>query len=361
MTEKTPRILGYDFARALAIFGMVIVNFKIVMCTSNSSGWLISAIGILEGRAAAIFVILAGVGISLMTAKTRAGISSRSMSQHRTSLLKRAFLLVVLGLCYSPIWPADILHFYGFYIALGVVFLTADDRILVLNSVLLNMGFIILLLLFDYESGWDWETMTYTNFWTMSGMVRHIFYNGFHPVFPWASFLLMGMWMGRQDMASILFRRKMVIGSFISWGIIELASSQALIYFMQYPHGISLDDIQSLFGTGPMPPMPQYIISAGSSAVIIICLSISIASKYPSAKWVGLLCQTGRISLTLYVAHVVMGMGFLELIGRIENQTIEFALFSAMFFNVLCIAFAHFWSLKFKTGPIEELFRKLAR
>lgn len=29
--EKTKRIIGYDFARGLAIIGMVFVNFKVVM------------------------------------------------------------------------------------------------------------------------------------------------------------------------------------------------------------------------------------------------------------------------------------------------------------------------------------------
>jgi uncharacterized membrane protein len=61
------RIIGYDVARALAIFGMVVVNFKVVMAASEADpGWLASLVGLLEGRAAATFVILAGVGLSLL-------------------------------------------------------------------------------------------------------------------------------------------------------------------------------------------------------------------------------------------------------------------------------------------------------
>ena len=66
------RIVGYDFARALAIFGMVIVNYKIVMGAEKAGPhWLLDVFGLLDGRAAATFVVLAGAGISLMTQRAR--------------------------------------------------------------------------------------------------------------------------------------------------------------------------------------------------------------------------------------------------------------------------------------------------
>ena len=66
------RIIGYDLARALAVFGMVVVNFKIVKgAEDNGPAWLVSLVGLLSGRAAATFVVLAGIGISLLTQKPR--------------------------------------------------------------------------------------------------------------------------------------------------------------------------------------------------------------------------------------------------------------------------------------------------
>ncbi len=45
------RITGYDFARALAIFGMVIVNFKIVMGAEKAGPhWLLDVFGLLENQ-----------------------------------------------------------------------------------------------------------------------------------------------------------------------------------------------------------------------------------------------------------------------------------------------------------------------
>ena len=48
------RIVGYDLARALAVFGMVTVNFKVVMTTPDAGpAWLARTVELLEDRAAA--------------------------------------------------------------------------------------------------------------------------------------------------------------------------------------------------------------------------------------------------------------------------------------------------------------------
>lgn len=63
------RLIGIDFARALALFGMVIVNFKLAMNADIGTPQLIEFAALLEGRASALFVILAGIGIALLTKK----------------------------------------------------------------------------------------------------------------------------------------------------------------------------------------------------------------------------------------------------------------------------------------------------
>lgn len=96
------RIIGYDLARALAVFGMVIVNFKIVMSAEkNGPAWLVSLVGLLDGRAAATFVVLAGVGLSLLSQKGHAGKNRDRLAQDRRTLLKRALFLFILGLLYT--------------------------------------------------------------------------------------------------------------------------------------------------------------------------------------------------------------------------------------------------------------------
>jgi hypothetical protein len=54
------RVIGFDVARALAIFGMVVVKFKVAMNTETGSQFLISFVELFEGRTSGLFVILSG-------------------------------------------------------------------------------------------------------------------------------------------------------------------------------------------------------------------------------------------------------------------------------------------------------------
>ena len=67
---------------------MVIVNFKIVMgAEQNGPGWLVALVGLLDGRAAATFVVLAGAGLSLMSHKGRMSADSARSLQESFALL----------------------------------------------------------------------------------------------------------------------------------------------------------------------------------------------------------------------------------------------------------------------------------
>jgi len=357
---KRHRILGFDIARAFAMFGMVAVNFKVVMgADGKGPEWLVFAASLLNGRAAATFVVLAGIGISLMTNKARLASNVDQTGKHREILLKRALFLFVVGLLYTPIWPADILHFYGVYIAIAVMFLTVSTRTLVVITGTTTFLFLVFLFFFDYERGWNWETLQYAEFWTMGGMFRHIFFNGFHPVLPWLSFLTFGMVMGRSNFAESLIRRRwLVFGIFMtiiaetgSWLLIESLSTNA--------GALDRETISSVFGTAPMPPMPLYMFAGIGVACIVISLSVSLGEISSAKKILSPLISTGQIALTLYVAHVVIGMGILESLGRLDNQTLPFALSSAVVFCVLAVVFAHFWAARFDRGPLEAIMRRI--
>ena len=53
------RIVGYDLARAIALLGMIVVNYKIVMGAEESGPlWLTGLVGLLDGRAAATLSLI---------------------------------------------------------------------------------------------------------------------------------------------------------------------------------------------------------------------------------------------------------------------------------------------------------------
>ncbi|PCH97678.1 MAG: hypothetical protein COB83_01805 [Gammaproteobacteria bacterium] len=102
------------------------------------------------------------------------------------------------------------------------------------------------------------------------------------------------------------------------------------------------------------------MISACSSAIVILIGCLYFSERFSESYITKWLSQTGQLVLTLYVAHVIIGMGFLEFIGRLENQTINFSLLSAMTFCIGGICFSVFWLKYFKLGSLEWFFRKIS-
>ncbi|MFT6989716.1 MAG: putative membrane protein YeiB [Paraglaciecola sp.] len=359
--DKLKRIMGVDFARALAVFGMVIVNFKLAMNAANdTSTWHLFA-GLFEGRASALFVILAGIGIAFMTKNAILSGSPENIKKSRWSLIKRALLLFVIGLAYTPIWEADILHFYGFYFLIAACLFTLSDKALLSITAGFVLAFPVLCLLFDYEQGWDWATLTYTGLWTLDGMLRHIVFNGFHPIFPWCGFLIFGIWLGRRDLTHPLVRR-----SLFKWSLSILVVTEVCFYMLQLlagdgtSVGMSIDEINFLFSTSIIPPLPQYILSAGSSAVLVLLGCVKLTQSYPTSRLNDCINKTGQLSLTLYVAHVIVGMGTLEALGLLYNQSIQVSLLASLLFCIASVMFSVFWLSRFKIGPLEWLFKKLS-
>ncbi len=352
------RVIGYDLARALAVFGMVIVNFKIVMgAEQKGPAWLAALVGLLDGRAAATFVVLAGAGISLLSQNGRMLGDHKRLSRGRHMLLKRAIFLFIVGLVYTPIWPADILHFYGAYIAVAALLLAAASRRLWWYSGALVFGFVVLFFTLDYEQGWNWSTLEYNDFWTPSGLIRNLLYNGFHPVIPWLAFLLVGNVLGRQNMSATAVRRRVFL-----WGagVAIFAEIMSWILVKSLSFGTNPTDqeaIAAVFGTGPMPPMPLYMLAGAGTACAVISASIAFGARYRNAAWLRPFVATGQLALTLYVAHVVFGMGLLEFMGRLQNQTLLFSLAASIVFCAAGVIFAHLWHRRFKRGPLEAIMR----
>ncbi len=89
--STSQRIPGYDIARALAIFLMVIENYSCFMgCWGIGPGWLSWLVEALSGRAAPLFVVLAGVGMSLMARQVSFSGNRSEKLVVRSRLWKRA-------------------------------------------------------------------------------------------------------------------------------------------------------------------------------------------------------------------------------------------------------------------------------
>ncbi|UWQ78434.1 heparan-alpha-glucosaminide N-acetyltransferase domain-containing protein [Leisingera sp. S132] len=326
------RLHGLDIARFLAFCGMVLVNFRIaagVTPGTDTASLLTSA---LEGRAAALFVVLAGIGLSLGR-------------PDRITVFRRAVFLFVIGLLNLTIFEADILHFYALYFLLALPFLTAPGRMLLrAAAMILLIGFVSVISL-DYEANWDWKTLTYANFWTVEGFLRHSLYNGWHPVFPWAAFLFLGMWAGRLQLSSRRVQAHLVL-----WGAAAAVLGTVPGMLVQDP------ELAELFGTSAIPPGPFYILSASGSALAVTGLVLALTPALDKAGLADWLAAPGRQALSLYAAHILLGMGTLEAMGQLDGALSPAQIFGfSLGFCALSMVLVWVWNLFAKRGPLEAL------
>ncbi|MYL70562.1 DUF418 domain-containing protein [Halobacillus litoralis] len=355
MLKSKNRIIGFDISRALAILGMVIVNYKISMhAEGNGPEWLIISTGLLEGRASAIFVILAGIGISLMTRK--ALLHSTSSKKNRTMIWRRSVFLFVLGMClFLMQWSADILHYYAFYMFIASFFIVTSARNLLLAALATVLTSQVFQLLLNYEYGWDKSFQYYEEFWTIKGFISNLFFNGYHPIFPWMAFVFIGMWLGRLNFRNNKLIRKIMIVSFITFSVVEVSSFALIKLFSPI---LGHEVAYYLFDTKPMPPTMFYMISSTSTAILIILLCIKLSKSFKKNAIIQALVNTGQLALTLYVGHFLV-LVVLSMFGGLVNNTLQFTTTIAITFFLISTILSTYWRKKFKRGPIELMMRKV--
>nr|WP_323649520.1 DUF418 domain-containing protein [Lysinibacillus xylanilyticus] len=294
-----------------------------------------------------------------MTRKARNSGELSSIKENRMKLWKRSAFLFILGLLlYVADWTGDILHYYGVYMLIASFLIVASTKHVIILSSFFLITSQIFQVTINYLKGWHPEQpfMEYLDFWTIEGFLRNILYNGYHPVFPWVCFLLLGMILGRLDLSKKAVRNKMLFISIILLITIEVLSKILMRLSLSV---LDVNSAEFLFQTGPIPPNILYIFSNSASAVIVIVASIYIVEKFAGQWLIKSLIQTGQLTLTHYVSHVFIGVGILSLFNRLENQTLAFSLVFTLLFFVASILFSVLWRNKFKRGPIVWVMRKM--
>lgn len=64
--------------------------------------------------------------------------------------------------------------------------------------------------------------------------------------------------------------------------------------------------------------------------------------------------------LTHYVAHVLIAMAILEVVGILYSRPIWFAVTISLVWFAFSVVFSVFWLKYFKKGPLEILMRKIS-
>ena len=359
------RIAGYDLARSLALFGLVVTNFsRGVEHTDYGLSHFIQARlhSLIQGDPVTTFLVLGGVGISLLTQRVRITSDAHGIADNRKRLIKRAASLLVVGICCNLIWSTGFLGFYSICIVIGALLLAVSNRSLwLLAFVFVAISVVFLFFVYHYFNYYEVilnsETFPDGDPWTVKGMVFRLYHNGLHFRFSWTVFLLIGMWLGRREVHHPKVRRNMLLG-----GIVVALIAECILWMLIF--GVpwllrslsiwewNIENFMTLF-------MPLDLFAKCGTAIAIIGGSLMLTEKYPDAKWTKPFIATGQLALTLYAAHLVIGRGMLEILGILGNKTLPFAIGSAIIFCICAVIFSHFWRKRFERGPLELVMRRI--
>lgn len=354
------RIIGFDLARAYAILGMYIVNFNTVFGSITDKTILGQFLSLFSGNSSSTFVILAGMGISLMTNRTE--YSEAEKSKLKTIISRRSWFLFVIGLLLYLWWPADILHYYGGYMHLVILILFVPKKYYLWAALVAIVFFHLLFAIIPYETGWNLNTLEYTDFWTVSGFLRNTFYNGWNSIFPWVAYFFAGMWLGRLDWSEYKVQLKLFLLGLCFW---------AFIIGLQYyaKHTIINKNILMYITADYIPPFLPFILSTFGFALMLISTFMFIGGKLENNKYAQLFASTGQMTLTHYISHLTIGMICFAYITN-KNYTghlsqteatspLIILLFVITYFILSCL-FSRLWIMKFKNDPFEMLMRKVS-
>lgn len=354
------RIIGFDLARAYAIFGMIVVNFNMIFGSYDDESTIGQFLSMFSGNSSTIFVILAGMGVVLMA--NRKAYSLTEKVGLRNTILKRALFLFIFGHLFNILWTADILHFYSWYMFIAAFILFIDRKYFIWLALFAILVFHILVLLLPFDTGWDFETFEYKDFYTINGFIRNTFYNGWNSIFPWVAFFLLGMYLGRLNWTLIKVQRKMFFTGFtlyLTISVIQHLSKQSFIS----------EETTFFINADYLPPFLPFVISTVGFGLMVISGAMYLGDRIGKHKISKSLALTGRMTLTHYVAHILFGIILIsifeakDLSKNISMMAIELRkpinilLLSTTYF-FFCCCFSVLWAKYFKNGPLEMILRR---
>lgn len=313
--SRTGRILGVDAARAIALVGMFathILPLHDAADVPTLTGWLA------DGRASALFAVLAGVGVALSTGGPRRLPDARAHLAAGGGLAVRGALVGLLGLWLidfdSPV--AVILPYYGLLFLVAIPLLRLRARTLAALAVVsCGLAPVLSHLLRaglpdgpGPQPGLDALTRPAELFTTLA-------LTGYYPVLPWTTYLLAGMAVGRLD----LRRARVAVGLLVSGTAVAVAATLGSGWLVNRGGAAALGAAalaERNYGTTPtdswwwltiMAPhsgTPLDLAHTGGSALAVLGAMLLAARLSRALVWVP--AAVGAIPLTLYALHVLL-------------------------------------------------------
>jgi uncharacterized membrane protein len=323
------RVVGLDVARALALIGMMATH---ILPDFDEDGVTFSQ-QLAGGRASALFAVLAGTSIALMSGR-RTPQHGRQRAATSAGLATRALLIAAIGLLLGELDSgiAVILTYYGLLFLLAIPFLGLRARSLaVLSGVWLVAAPVVSQLVRPHLPPPSYDSPSLASLADPWQLLTELTFTGYYPVVPWLAYLFAGMAVGRLDLSRWSTTvRVAVVGAALaatSW-----LASEALLAMpgvrrtlaetftgpgAQDTLALTLE--RGLYGTTPTGSWWWLAVRAPHTATpfdlahtvgtSLLVIGLCVAAGRLAPRVLAVVFGAGAMTLTLYSAHVVVRSG----------------------------------------------------
>jgi uncharacterized membrane protein YeiB len=356
----TERYIELDVIRAVALIGVCVMNYHGYLINDGAKyppttflervfdPWQ----GPLSTRFAATFVTVAGMGITLLTRRSRAAGDPLAISADRWTLVRRGVLLYAFGFFLNWVWPGTILFYYGAFFVVGALLFTLRSRWLVVigSSAALAAAGLQWWAVRRAADGHDVSWLLYgdaTATRSPRDLLLDTFVRGTHPLLPWLVFLCMGMVLGRLMPFTAMHR-------------VQLAFAGALLVVLGYGAHAAVQWHPTLESTTPFDRGILYTITTVGSTLVAVSIVGWIAEATAGAALTQALAAAGRTTLTLYVAHVLVYNLLVHWLDWVQPAGLATALVFAGVFWLCAVLAAAAWQEWRGIGPLEWVYRRFS-
>ncbi len=385
------RLAGVDAARGIALLGMIAVHIVPLALTTEAgeteSTW---AAELFAGRSSALFVLLSGVGLGLLSGgQSRLG--GAGLAQVRRSVAVRALLVFVLGLGLGLLEThvAVILVHYGLLFIFAIPFLGAGARTLgfwAAGWLLLSPLALYLLrpwLVGSMELFRLGASPLPQDLATPSVFLADVFVTGYYPLVIWFGFILAGLCVGRLALGRRPVALALAVGGtglavstklLSGWLLASEGALKSLALATGAPSrelSVGLVTGQGLEGAMDTPwflgvsaphsgaPFDALHVTGCALAVLgaaqLLCMALTALLSKAGEVLLWPLTGAGAATLTLYVGHLVA----LDLLSEVSADAADITVFIG--YCVACLVFGLVVKITGRRGPLEALVHSTSR
>jgi uncharacterized membrane protein len=366
-TAPSRRLAGVDAARGAALVGMTAVH---TLPAETSDGGTTLAHLVAGGRSAALFAVLAGVGIALATGGRRP-VEGERRRRWRLALVVRGLLvgLVGLGIAELETGVAVILAYYAVLFALAVPLLGLRPRPLLALAAVTAVS--VPLVSQVVRPGLADPVLDSPTVGILVEqpvrLLQTLAVTGYYPALAWTAYLCLGLAVGRLALGRAATALRLLVGGAVLAGAAALASAVLLgplggldrIAEATDLSGEPVEQVvaRSRFGSvptttwwwlatdAPHSTTPLDLLHTGGTALVVLGALLLVAPR--AGRLLAPLAAAGSLPLTLYCLH----LGVLAAVGATGRGPDPLLLWLAQVVGLLAAATA--WRRRVGRGPVE--------